>query len=64
MEVITGRHRLDLARRTGEATIPAQVVREADGFTAEQARMFDVEQNIKDEKGTIRDYVRYFKSQK
>ena len=64
MEVITGRHRLDLARRTGEATIPAQVVREADGFTAEQARMFDVEQNIKDEKGTIRDYVRYFKSKK
>ena len=64
MEVITGRHRLDLARRTGEVTIPAQVVREADGFTAEQARMFDVEQNIKDEKGTIRDYVRYFKSKK
>lgn len=64
MEVITGRHRLDLARRTGEATIPAQVVREADGFTAEQARMFDVEQNIKDEKGTIRDYVRYFKNKK
>ena len=64
MEVITGRHRLDLARRTGEATIPAQIVREADGFTAEQARMFDVEQNIKDEKGTIRDYVRYFKSKK
>lgn len=64
MEVITGRHRLDLARRTGEATIPAQVAREADGFTAEQARMFDVEQNIKDEKGTIRDYVRYFKNKK
>lgn len=64
MEVITGRHRLDLARRTGEVTIPAQVVREVDGFTAEQARMFDVEQNIKDEKGTIRDYVRYFKSKK
>lgn len=64
MEVITGRHRLDLAKRTGEATIPAQIVREADGFTAEQARMFDVKQNIKDEKGTIRDYVRYFKSKK
>ncbi len=64
MEVITGRHRLDLAKRTGEITIPAQVVREADGFTAEQARMLDVEQNIKDEKGTIRDYVRYFREKK
>lgn len=64
MEVITGRHRLDLARRTGEETIPTHIVREADGFTAEQARMFDIEQNIKDEKGTIRDYARYFKSKK
>lgn len=64
MEVITGRHRLDLARRTGEKTIPAHIVREADGFTAEQARMFDIEQNIKDEKGSVRDFVRYFRSHK
>ena len=59
-EVITGRHRLDLARRTGEATIPAQIVREADGFSAQAAQNFDVESNIKDEKGTTKDYVRYF----
>lgn len=59
-EVITGRHRLDLARRTGESTIPAQIVKEADGFTAQDAQNFDVESNIKDEKGTTKDYVRYF----
>ena len=59
-EVITGRHRLDLARRTGESTIPVQIVKEADGFTAQDAQNFDVESNIKDEKGTTKDYVRYF----
>lgn len=61
LEVITGRHRLDLARRTNEPTIPAQILKEADGFTAIMARMLDVEQNIKDEKGSIKDYARYFK---
>lgn len=62
-EVITGRHRLDLARRTGESTIPAQIVKEADGFTVRDAQRFDVESNIKDEKGTTKDYVRYFESE-
>lgn len=59
-EVITGRHRLELARRTGEKTIPAQTVKEADGFTKKDALTFDAEQNIRDEKGTTKDYVRYF----
>ena len=61
IEIITGRHRFDLAKRSGETTIPAQILKESDGFTAEMARMLDVEQNIKDEKGSIRDYARYFK---
>jgi hypothetical protein len=61
LEVITGRHRLDLARRNGEATIPSQIIKESEGFTAEQAHLFDVEQNIKDGKGTVKDYVRFFK---
>ena len=61
LEVITGRHRLDLAQRNGEATIPSQIIKESDGFTAEQAHLFDVEQNIKDGKGTVKDYVRFFK---
>lgn len=60
-EVISGRHRFDLARRTGEQTIPTQIFREADGFNADQAAIMDAELNIRDEKGTIKDYVNYFK---
>ena len=59
-EVITGRHRLDLARRNGMEQIFAQVVKEENGFTKEMATMFDAEQNIRDEKGSVKDYVRYF----
>lgn len=64
LEIITGRHRLDLAKRNNMAEIPAHVVKEAEGFTAQQARMLDVEQNIKDEKGTVKDYARFFKEGK
>jgi hypothetical protein len=62
-EVVTGRHRLDLARRNGEATIPCHVVNEADGFTAKLARVLDAESNIRDGQGTLRDYVLYFKNE-
>jgi hypothetical protein len=61
-EVITGRHRFDLAQRTGEKTIPAQVVRESDGFTKAWAGMFDAENNIRDGKGSVKDYANYFKN--
>ncbi len=61
LEVITGRHRLDLAKRTGEKTIPSQIVREADGFTKEQAFLLDAESNIRDEKGSIDDFATYFR---
>lgn len=60
-EVITGRHRLDLARRVGEKTIPSQIVREADGFTAAMAMTFDAEANIRDGQGSVRDYATYFR---
>ena len=60
LEVISGRHRLDLARRTGEKTIPAQVHREADGFDARRASALDAELNIRDGQGKVRDYVDYF----
>ena len=62
LEVITGRHRLDLAKRSGEKTIPSQIVREADGFTVEDAKTFDAESNIRDEKGTVKDYAHYFRN--
>jgi hypothetical protein len=61
-EVISGRHRFDLARRTGEATIPAQVVREADGFTQQMAQTADAEVNIRDGQGKVKDYANYFRN--
>lgn len=61
LEVITGRHRLDLAKRTGLAKIPSQIVKESEGFTLEDARLLDVAQNIRDEKGSVKDYARFFK---
>lgn len=60
MEVISGRHRLDLARRSGESTIPVQVHREADGFDADRASTLDAELNIRDGQGKVADYVQYF----
>jgi len=61
LEVITGRHRLDLARRLGEKTIPAQIMRESEGFTAAMAMTFDAESNIRDGQGSVRDYANYFR---
>jgi len=61
LEVISGRHRLDLAKRSGEQTIPAQIFKESEGFDKTRAAMMDAELNIKDEKGKVKDYVTYFK---
>jgi hypothetical protein len=61
-EIISGRHRLDLAKRSGEKTIPTQVVREADGFTRAQAITFDAEANIRDGQGSVSDYANYFRN--
>jgi hypothetical protein len=60
-EVVTGRNRFDLAKRNGEETIPAQVVREADGFTQEMAERYDAEANIRDQQGEISDYAHFFR---
>ena len=62
LEVISGRHRLDLARRNGEATIPAQIVDEDETHDVQWAKMFDVLSNIKDEKGTTKDFLRVFEN--
>lgn len=58
-EVITGRHRWNLAKRNG-VKVPAQIVKESDGFTAEHARTLDAELNILDGKGKLSDFVDYF----
>ncbi|MFZ1829070.1 MAG: hypothetical protein WAW42_09940 [Candidatus Competibacteraceae bacterium] len=60
LEVISGRHRLDLARRSGEKTLPAQIHNEADGFDAKKAGIIDAELNIRDGQGKVKDYVDYF----
>ena len=61
-ELVTGRHRLDLAKRTGKKDILARVFRESDGYTPEDMRNLDAISNIIDEKGTEHDYIRYFDS--
>ena len=58
-EVISGRHRLDLARRSGEKTIPAQYHYESDGFGKQQAAMLDAILNIREGQGKVKDYVDY-----
>lgn len=62
MTVISGRHRYQHALRTGQETIPAQVYREADGFTKQQAASLDAELNIRDGQGSVADYAQYFQS--
>lgn len=61
-ELVTGRHRFDLAKRNGKKDILARVFREADGYTPEDMRNLDAISNIIDEKGTEHDYIRYFEN--
>jgi hypothetical protein len=60
--VVTGRHRLALAKRLGEKTIPTTIVREADGFTRADALTLDAQFNIRDGNGSLDDYANYFKN--
>ena len=58
--VVTGRHRLALYKRAGREKIAARVIKEADGWTVNDAKMIDSIGNIIDEKGSVKDYVKYF----
>lgn len=60
--VVTGRHRFALAKRLGEKTIPATIVREADGFTRQYAITLDAEFNIRDGNGSVDDYANYIEN--
>lgn len=62
LEVITGRHRLEAARRAGEKTIPAIVYDEADGMTVELAKALDAAENIMESKGSRADFTRFFRN--
>lgn len=63
-EVVTGRHRIDLAKQNRMAQIPANVIYEKDGWTLEQARMMDAYDNILDGKGSDQDFVNFFRTAK
>ena len=63
-EVISGRHRLDLAERSGEKTIPAQYHYESEGFVADQAAVLDAMLNIREGQGKVKDYVDFIKATK
>ena len=60
LEIISGRHRWDLAKRSGRKEIDAQVFDEAAGFDQKKAATMDAEINIRDGQGTVSDYVNYF----
>jgi hypothetical protein len=62
LEVISGRHRLDSAKRSGEKEMLGYILNEADGFTAADAMTLDSELNIMDEQGKVRDYANYFRN--
>lgn len=61
IEVVSGRHRLDNARRNKEATIPSQIWKEEDGYTAADMAFRDAQDNILDEKGEVEDYAKYLR---
>jgi hypothetical protein len=62
LEIISGRHRWDLAKRSGEKTIPAQIYNETDGFTERDAAILDAELNIRDGQGSVGDFANYFRN--
>ena len=64
LELVTGRHRFDLAKRKGKTDILARVFREKDGYTPSDMRNLDAISNIIDEKGSVKDYVKYFDNAK
>ena len=61
LEVVSGRHRLDLAQRTGTKAMAAYVYEEDDIHNTQWARLLDYEQNMQDDQAdelTAAIYVR------
>lgn len=61
-EIISGRHRVDLARRSKKETISSQIHREADGFDKVKAATLDAILNIRDGQGGVSDYANFFRN--
>lgn len=62
LEIISGRHRFDLAKRSGRDTISAQIHKESEGFTANKAQTLDAVLNIRSGHGSTADFANYFRS--
>ena len=57
--VANGHHRFEFGARVGNPAYNAQILKEADGYTAEQARTIGAEINIADGKGSIYDQAKF-----
>ena len=67
LEVISGRHRYDLAKKTSKVSgndipIHAQIYREDQGFTPEMAGNLDRLMNLRDGQGDVEDYIDFFRN--
>jgi len=58
----SGKHRFDLAQRNREETIPAQILKESEGWTRQMVMILDAEANIRDGQGSVKDYASYFRN--
>jgi hypothetical protein len=63
LEVISGRHRLDYARKAGATRIMAYVYKESAERDARWARTFDLEQNIRDNQATELEIALYVRGE-
>jgi hypothetical protein len=63
--VVNGHHRLDLAKRDKKVyNIRAEIIRESDGVSAEDARAIGAMINIMDGTGSVQDYAEFFRETK
>lgn len=60
--VSNGHHRVEFGNRSGVEAYNAQILREADGISAEQARTICAELNVADGKGTIYDQAKFLRN--
>jgi hypothetical protein len=61
--VANGHHRLEFAKRNNRQSLNVQILDEANGYSADDARVTAAEVNITEGKGTIYDQVRYLRGQ-
>lgn len=61
--VANGHHRFEFGERNNVGQFNAQVVREADGYSAQDARALAAEINIADGKGTVYDATKFLRNE-